>query len=220
MDPDAAPDTGVPDVKVAAEPEKGMGVTSVNADDNVSASDNSNPTAIPTTTEGGATHETAVPNTTASNGTASSPLSHPSTNTPSSETATAPALTSSVTHNNTSTNKPKKKKKKKISQAKRLAEEQAEKERGTNSDSEEETRGRGRVPWATGQLEQFMLDYMPQYQTEIVSSQKKAPPFYNTVLKELFLTHGWGMFFVWLVEHGVVLSPTRSKYPFRVCRPR
>lgn len=132
--------------------------------------------------------------------------------TPSTEPAPSmniPTPISTVTHNN----KPKKNKKKKKSQAKHLVEEQAEKERAANSESEEE-RGRGRKPWATKDVEQFLLDYMPQYQTEIVSYQRKAPAFYNTVLKELFMTHGWSMFFAFLIERGIVLQPARGEYYF------
>lgn len=93
------------------------------------------------------------------------------------------------------------------------AEEEAEAEDASDGEESQKKR-KGPKPWAVGRVEKFLLTYMHQYQTEIVSNQKKAQSFYNTVLKDLMMTHGWGMFFVFLVAHEVELDPARSKHLF------
>lgn len=139
--------------------------------------------------------------------------------TPSSITPTAAAASSSpatasagaimtVTHTNGKAKKRGSKKKAKKSEAQRVVEAQ---ELAENSEEEDGSRGRGRVSWATGIIEQFLLGFMPQYQSEVVGDQKRAPAFYNEIVRSLFTIHGWGVLFLMLVERGVKLEPARRE---------
>lgn len=128
--------------------------------------------------------------------------------TASSYTASVATITT-VMQNNKAKKKASKKKGKK-SEAQRVVEAQEVAE-NEEEEEEDESRGRGRVPWATGIIEQFLLGFMSQYQSEIVGDQKRAPAFYNEVVRLLFTVHGWGVFFHMLVERGIKLEPARRE---------
>lgn len=135
---------------------------------------------------------------------------------PSTPKTAIPETIMTVTDNNRKPKKARKKKAKK-SKAQQLVEAQ---ERAEIEDSEDDSRGRGRLSWATGNIEQFLLGFMPQYQGEIVGNQKRAPAFYNEVVRSMFTIHGWSILFALLVERGVALEPARRELSCLIMFPK
>lgn len=166
------------------------------------------PSASPPSTEPPTTHPSnQLANTTT--GTSATPASvEPVTTLP----TPPPQPVHSVTHNNNGGPAKKTKKKRKKSKAKEIVDADAERENEVD-DGEEKSRGPGPVPWATGDVERFLLNHMSEYQLECVGSLKKANAFYHSVTKDLLKTFGWACFFMYLVEQGAFLKPADSKWP-------